>query len=719
MDNEKRNKNRSGKSPHQKNSFNKMNETRKGYLPEIKEVIKNDDEFSLKYLNTSTRNITKQKPNTHPQRQVSSHHDGTVKNTPEHKANFRREKKPYVAGFEDSFFETGPVQQTENKKKPHTKLNSSHRGHTKHTGQTKEPGFEQFFTGVGKKQSEDKIPPLKDGDVRVIALGGVEEIGKNMYVVEYKNDIIILDAGFQFTDNNITPGVDYIIPNIGYLEKRKDKIRALIITHGHLDHTGAIPYIMGKIGNPPIYSRLLTTMMIRKRQSEFPDEKELNINIIEKNDAIKLGNLYVKFFSVTHTIPDSMGVIIETPHGSIVNPGDFKLDHIDGIATEEEEERYKIFNTEKVLLLMADSTNVENPGFSTPEKFVHRDLEKIIKDINGRLVIGTFASQIERIIKIIAIAEKYGKKVVIEGRSMKDNIAIVKEIGLLKTKPDTIINLDQSSKIPEDKIVVLATGAQGDEYAALMRMSTGEHKLKLHKNDTVVLSSSIIPGNEIAVQKLKDNLARQRVKIVHYRTSDLFIHSTGHGNHDEIEWLHKKVKPKFFIPIHGWHSMLRLHAELAESTGMREDHIIVPDNGMVIEIKDNGNKIVALKEKATSSMMMVDGFSIGDIQDVVIRDRQLLAEDGIFIIVATINARTGKLRKSPDIISRGFVYLRESQELLQQTRLIIKKVVEESTVNMYPINFDYIKTNITDSVRKFLLQQTAKKPLVIPVVLAI
>ena len=291
---------------------------------------------------------------------------------------------------------------------------------------------------------------------------------------------------------------------------------------------------------------------------------------------------------------------------------------------------------------------------------------------------------------------------------MKDNIAIVKEIGILKTKPDTIINLDQSSKIPENKIVVLATGAQGDEDAALMRMSTGEHKLKLHKNDTVLLSSSIIPGNEIAVQKLKDNLARQRVKIIHYRTSDLFIHSTGHGNRGELEWLHKKIKPKFFIPIHGWHSMLRLHSELAESIGMKEDHIIVPDNGMVIEVKDGGNKIVVLKEKATSGMMTVDGISIGDIQDVVIRDRQLLAEDGIFIIVATINARTGKLRKSPDIISRGFVYLRESQELLQQTRLIIKKVVEESTINMYPINFDYIKTNITDSVRKFCFNKQPK-----------
>jgi len=570
-----------------------------------------------------------------------------------------------------------------------------------------------------KKQESDRVPELKDENIRIIPLGGVEEIGRNMYVVEYKNDIVILDAGFQFNNNDTTPGIDYIIPNISYLEKRKHKIRGLIITHGHLDHIGAIPYIMSKIGNPTIYSRLLTTLMIKKRQSEFPDEKELNIKIIEDEEVIKMGDLKVRFFSVTHTVPDSVGVIIETPHGIIVNPGDFKLDHINEKPTEEEEERYKFFEKEKVLFAMIESTNIENPGFSTPEKIVHQDLEKIIKAVNGRLIIGMFSSHIERMAKVIEVAEKYGKKIIIEGRSMKDNISIVKEAGLLKVNKETIITLEEANKIPENKTVVLATGAQGDEFAALMRMSTGEHKLKLNKNDTVVLSSSIVPGNEIAVQKLKDNLARHRVKIMHYRTSDLFVHSTGHGNYGEIEWLHKKLKPKFFMPIHGTHYMLRLHAGLAESLGMKEDQIVVPDNGTIIEIREGGNKMVVLKEKTSSSIMMVDGFAIGNMQDVVIRDRQLLAEDGIFIIVATINARTGKLRKSPDIISRGFVYLRESQELLQQTRLIIKRIVEEGSTNMYPINFDYIKTNITDGVRKFLLQQTAKKPLVIPVVLAV
>jgi ribonuclease J len=562
------------------------------------------------------------------------------------------------------------------------------------------------------------LPPVGE-NIRIVPLGGCEEIGKNMTAIEIGDDILIVDAGWQFGDED-TPGVDYILPNTKYLEERKEKIRGVLITHGHLDHIGGIPYIMYRIGNPPIYSRALTTVMIKKRQEEFPHLPPLDIKVVEKEDVIVLGKLRVRFFNVTHTIPDAMGIIIETPYGSIVTPGDIKLEHVNGIPTEREEEEYKRFDKDKVLLLMMDSTNVDNPGFSTPEKLVCQNLEEIIRNTKRRLIIGTFASQLERIIAIIEAAEKNGKKIVVEGRSMKQNIEIVIALGRLKVKKGTIITVEEMDNYPPDRIVILATGAQGDEFAALMRISNKSHKnIKIGKRDTVLLSSSIIPGNERAVQKLKDNLARQGAKIIHYRTSDVYIHSTGHGNRGELEWLHKKIKPKFFIPIHCNHYMLRIHEELAQSIGMPEKNIVVPDNGMIIEITDKGEKMTALKQTAPSSPVMVDGFAVSDVQEVVMRDRKMLADDGMFVIVAVIDLKTGKLRKSPDLISRGFVYLRESQELLGHTRLIIKKTIEETTRGMNPINFDYIKSNVTDAVARFLFQKTAKHPIVIPVILGV
>jgi ribonuclease J len=477
---------------------------------------------------------------------------------------------------------------------------------------------------------------------------------------------------------------------------------------------------MPRIGNPPLYTRMLTSIMIKKRQEEFPQFPPLDIKIVEKDETITLGALKIKFFAVTHTIPDAMGIIVQTPFGSIVHTGDLKLDHVDGVPTDEEIAEFdRAFGKEKVLLLMADSTNVENPGFSIPEKTVHRNIEEIIKNAKGRLIIATFASLLERMLKIIDYSEKYGKKVVVEGRSMKTNIEICRHLGLLKPKKDTLITVEDINNFPPERIVVLATGAQGDEFAAMMRISNKTHKyIKINKRDTILLSSSIVPGNERAVQKLKDNLSRQGANIIHYRIAD--VHSSGHANKDETAWIHKKINPKFFMPVHGYHYMLRVHGEIARDTnGLTDEEIIIPDNGSIIEIQNKGEKIVKLKEKAPSGIVMVDGFSVGDIQDVVIRDRQMLAQDGIFIVFAIVNAQTGKLKKSPDIISRGFVYLRESQELLHQARIIIKNTVEESTKGQNPINIDYVKANISDSIGKFLMQKTAKRPIVIPVLLTI
>jgi ribonuclease J len=459
---------------------------------------------------------------------------------------------------------------------------------------------------------------------------------------------------------------------------------------------------------------------MKKRQEEFPHLPPLNAHIVEKDSVIMAGNIRIRFFGVTHTMPDSMGIVIETPYGSIVTPGDYKLDQIDGKVSDEEEKEYAFFDKEKVLLLMTDSTNIENEGFSLPEVRVHEGLDKVIRQGTGRIIISAFASSITRLMKIVEIAESLGKKVVLDGRSLKTNMEICEAAGIFKPKKGTIINVEDVDSYPPNKVLIMMTGAQGEEFAALGRAANKTHKkFTIRKGDTIILSSSIVPGNEIAVQHLKDNLSRHGVKIISYRTSEEYIHATGHGNQEDIKWLHRKTHPKFFIPIHGWHSMLVKHKEIAMSLGMSEENIVIPDNGSIIEIVNNGEQIVLRKEKAPSGPMMVDGFSIGDEQDVVIRDRVMLAQDGMFVLIATIDSVSGKLRKSPDIISRGFIYLKENQELLHQVRLIIKKTVEDETRGMNPLNFDLIKTALGDNISKFLFQKTAKRPIVIPVLLSI
>lgn len=563
------------------------------------------------------------------------------------------------------------------------------------------------------------ITPLTDIDtVRIVPLGGVEEVGKNMTVVETADDILIFDAGFQFVSSESdAPGVNYILPNTQYLEENKNKIKGLVITHGHLDHIGGIPFIMERIGNPPIYTRYLTSLMILKRQEEFPHLPKVTMNVIEIGQRIKIGNTYITPFPVTHSIPDSMGVSVETKHGNIVISGDLKLDHDNGDPSAKEKEVWGGLGQHKNILFIGDSTNAERDGFSIPEVRVHTNIEKIVSEVRGRLIVGTFASQFERMIRIIMICEKLGKKVALEGRSIKTNLEIAELAGLMKVAKGTIIPIQDIANYPSDRVVILATGAQGEEFAALMRIATQRHKfITLTDRDTIMLSSSVIPGNELSVQKLKDNLYRRGVHIIHYRASD--VHSTGHGNSGELVWIREQVKPNFMMPAYGYHSMLRCHAYANIEAGFPKENIILSDNGTIIDIK-NGTELFIHKEKAPSEIMMVDGFTVGARQEVVIRDRQSLSEDGMFVIIATVNAKTGALRKSPDIISRGFVYLRENQQLLSEARILIKKTVEKNTASSNPIDLDFVKDEITEVVSAFLMQKTNKTPMVIPVLIGI
>lgn len=563
------------------------------------------------------------------------------------------------------------------------------------------------------------IPPLTDPDsVRIIPVGGVEEVGKNMTIVETAEDILIFDAGFQFvSDEANAPGINYILPNTQYLEDNKDKIRGIVVTHGHLDHIGGIPFLIERLGNPPIYTRELTSIMILKRQEEFPHLPKVNMHVVELWQRIKIGNVYIKPFPVTHSIPDSMGISVETKHGNIVISGDLKLEHDGEDPAPIEKETWGAIGKDKNILFIGDSTNAERMGFSIPETRVHTNIEEIIRNIRGRLIIGTFASQFERMIWIIKICEKLGKKIVTEGRSIKTNIEIAQKAGLLEVQKGTIIPVQEISNYPSDRIVILATGAQGEEFAALMRIATKQHKyVSLTERDTIMLSSSVIPGNELSVQKLKDNLYRHGVKLIHYRASD--VHSTGHGNVGELVWIREQVKPNFIMPAYGYHSMLRCHAYANIEAGFKKENIIIPDNGSVIDIK-NGTELHVHKEKAPAEIMMVDGFTVGTRQEVVLRDRQSLANDGMFVVIATVNIKNGKLRKSPDIISRGFVYLRESQQLLSEARVLIKKTVEQQTEKMHPVDLDIVKDELTNTLSAFLLQKSHKTPMVIPVLIGI
>lgn len=561
----------------------------------------------------------------------------------------------------------------------------------------------------------NKYPKLEKDVIRIIPLGGVEQIGVNMTAIEMNDQIIVIDAGIGFS-NEDTPGIDYMIPNTTYLEDNKDKIQALVITHGHLDHIGAIPYLYNQIGKPTIYTLEFGALLIKSKCSEFPGVDPKIVTVGQSDEDIVISDDFkVRFFGLTHSIPDSTGVIIKTKFGGIVSTGDVRVDNKDGVPLPKEIEQYKLFKNEKVLLMTMDSTGIPHPGWSASETEVIETIDGMIKNAPGRIILASFASQVERLIAFIESAKKYGKYVVIEGRSMNTNLGIAKQLKL--TDFSHVISADEMKNYPPHKIVMVVTGSQGEEFAALMRISNKTHRtITLEPSDTIVLSSSVVPGNDYAVAKLKDNLYRTDARIVTYM--DNVVHASGHGKRGELTWIHEQIHYRFFMPVHGNHYMLKMHAELAEQLGCPKENVVVPDNGSIIEIRNNGETLVKLEDKVPGDPRIVDGFSVSEEQHLVIRDRKILAEDGIFVIVVMLDRKTKKLKKSPDLISRGFVVLKNNKDLLTNARNLIKKTVEDAAQNMNPIDFDYIKDVTAQKLTKFLMQASGKRPEVIPVILS-
>ena len=559
------------------------------------------------------------------------------------------------------------------------------------------------------------VKQSKQPNLRIIPLGGLGEVGRNMMLLEYRSSILIIDMGLRMPEEDM-PGVDYIIPNISYLKNKKKNIVGIIFTHGHYDHIGAIPYLIDKLGDPPIFTAALTKGIILKRQENFPNQPKLEIHTIKNGDKISLGPFKVEFFKQNHNIPDNFGLFISTPLGNILHTSDFKFDQSPIYDEPTNFEKLKNFGKRNILLLISDSTGGENEGHSLSEKKIMENLDEIFQKSKGRIIAATFSSLINRIQQIITLSEKYGRKVAIGGYSMRTNVEICKELGYIKSQKKTLIKPNQIANFAESKLTFLCTGAQGEESAVLMRIVNREYKfLKIKKGDSVIFSSSVIPGNERTVQFLKDELYRQGARVFHYKMMD--IHAGGHAQKEELRQMVKIMKPKFFMPIHGQYSMLINHAEIAKFSGIPEKNIVVAENGTVVNLS---TKEISIEKKAVeSNYIMVDGLGIGDVGEIVLRDRQNLAKDGMFVIVAVVDRVTGKVRGSPDIISRGFVYLRESKELLAQTRKRVIEIVDRTAGSGRAVNWNYVKDEIRNKIGNFLYIKTQRRPMILPVVIEV
>ncbi len=549
--------------------------------------------------------------------------------------------------------------------------------------------------------------------LRVWILGGQEEVGRNMTVVEHGKDIILIDMGLQFPEEDM-PGIDYIIPNIESLRGKERNIRGVFITHGHYDHIGAIPHLMAQLGNPVIYGTPLTLGIIEKRQSDF-DAPKLKLHPLKDGDKLRMGSMAVEIFLVSHNIPGSIGYIIETPNAKIVHTGDFKIDLQPSGDKPANIARIAKLHDEGVTALFSDSTNATQPGRQLTETEIKVDLEKIIMTAKGRLIIGTFASNLGRLQQLVWLAEKHQRKVFIEGYSMRTNIEIAQQLGYMQAQKGTILSSQDMHKYPDRAVMLLCTGAQGEGRAALMRIANREHRfLRIQPGDTVVFSSSVVPGNERSVQRLTDSLYREGADVFNYTMMD--IHAGGHAKQEDLKLMLKLVNPKYLVPIEGNHAFLHHHKKTAVSVGFPEKNVFIVDNGQIIEFVKGVGRVT--NKRVNTDYVFVDGLGVGDVSSVVLRDRQQMAADGMLMVVASIDGKTGRLVNEPDIISRGFVYMKESQRLIRETQERVKKILVDREPRMRADD-TLIKNKLRDDLGAFLFQKTERRPLILPVIIKV
>ncbi|MGL4850292.1 MAG: ribonuclease J [Clostridium sp.] len=548
--------------------------------------------------------------------------------------------------------------------------------------------------------------------VKIIPLGGIDEIGKNIAVIEYKEDIVIVDCGLKFPDVDMY-GVDIVIPDISYLMKNKEKVRGIFLTHGHEDHIGALPYFLKQL-NVPIYGTKLTLGIVETKLREHGLLATTELNVVKPRDKVKLESVTVEFIKTTHSIADSVAIAVHTPLGVVLHTGDFKIDHtpIDGGRTDFA--RLAELGRKGVLVMMADSTNVGKPGYTKSESIVGETLQRLFVKAKGRIIVATFASNIHRVQQIINAAEMYGKKVAVSGRSMENILQVAVELGYLNVSEGTLITIDQTAKYKNEEVVIITTGSQGEPMAALSRMAAGEHrKITIVEGDTVILSATPIPGNEKHVSKVINLLSKKGAEVIYGAEKD--VHVSGHACQEELKLMQTIIRPKFFIPVHGEYRHLKQHAELAVKVGLNERNFVIPETGGVIEVTRNS---IRKNGMVTSGQILVDGLGVGDVGHIVLRDRKHLSQDGILTVVVTLDRESASVIAGPDIISRGFVYVRESEGLMDEARDIVKNVLAGCEENRIT-DWSTIKGKIRDELRNYLYEKTKRKPMILPIIMEI
>lgn len=548
--------------------------------------------------------------------------------------------------------------------------------------------------------------------LKVISLGGLGEIGKNMTAFEYESDIIVVDSGLGFPENEML-GIDIVIPDISYLIKNKDKVKGVVLTHGHEDHIGSLTYFLKEI-NVPVYGTRLTLGLVEPKLEEHNLKSLVKLNTIVAGQTIKLGCMTVEFVRTCHSIPDSTGLIIETPVGTVVHTGDFKIDYTPIQGEPMDLCRFAEIGKKGVKLLMADSTNVERAGYTMPEKIVGETFEKIFLNATGRVIVATFASNIHRVQQIIDSAIKFERKVAVCGRSVVRVVEVARRLGYIKAPEEIFIDIDNIKNYSDDRIVIITTGSQGEPMSALTRMAASEHrKVEILPGDLVIISATPIPGNEKLVSKVINELYKKGAEVIYKELAD--IHVSGHACKEELKLIHFLVKPEYFLPVHGEHRHLRHHADLAVQLGMPRENIFISEIGKVLEISKTNAKFSGF---VPSGDVLVDGLGVGDVGNIVLRDRRLLSQDGLIIVVLTISSQNGEVVAGPDIISRGFVYVRESEDLMEKIRLLAKEAIEKSN-DKKKSDWSTKKSLVKDALREYLYEKTKRRPMILPIIMEV